>query len=61
MTGLMALGFFLHYLPDRAKDRMQRSLAAMPLVVQSLILAGMIWIVLQMQSADIQPFIYFQF
>ena len=61
VTGLMALGFFLHYLPDRAKDRMQRSLAAMPLVVQSLILAGMIWIVLQMQSADIQPFIYFQF
>ena len=61
VLGLMALGFLLHYLPDRAKDRLQRSVAAMPLVLQSLLLALMIWIVLQMQSADIQPFIYFQF
>jgi alginate O-acetyltransferase complex protein AlgI len=58
---LMGLGFLLHYFPDKAKGRLQSAMAAMPLVLQSLILAVMIWIVLQMQSADIQPFIYFQF
>ena len=61
VAGLMALGFLLHYLPERAKDRLEQSLAAMPLVLQSLILAVMIWVVLQMQSADIQPCIYFRF
>ena len=32
-----------------------------PLVGQALLLIALIWLVIQVKSSDIQPFIYFQF
>ncbi len=59
--GLIALGYLLHFAPDKWEVGTRRAVARMPLWALALILAAVIWIVMQIKSADIQPFIYFQF
>ncbi len=58
---LIAFGYLIHWLPDRADRGFALALRKAPLVVQSLLLAAVIWVLFQARSADIQPFIYFQF
>lgn len=58
---LIAAGYLLHLLPPRADTLARRTVTAAPLPVQVLLLAAMIWCVMQIKSSDIQPFIYFQF
>jgi len=58
---LIVLGFVLHYFPDRGKNFLRRAVDRMPLPVKSLVLAAMIWLVIQVRSSAIQPFIYFKF
>lgn len=58
---LMLLGYLLHWCPDRWQDGCCRGMIRLPLVVQALIMIGLIFIVIQVKSSDIQPFIYFQF
>ncbi|NOX67475.1 MAG: MBOAT family protein [Chlorobi bacterium] len=58
---LIAFGFLFHFLPGSLLDKSVSVLEGMPLVVQALILAVVIWSVVQVQYADLQPFIYFQF
>jgi len=58
---LIAAGYIAHWTP-RALDRgFENVLRRTPLVLQSLMLAVVMWILFQVRSADIQPFIYFQF
>lgn len=54
-------GYLLHWLPDSIDRAFEKTLRKSPLVLQSLLLAMAIWILFQARSADIQPFIYFQF
>jgi D-alanyl-lipoteichoic acid acyltransferase DltB (MBOAT superfamily) len=58
---LLAAGYLFHWMPDSFELNFQRVLRKTPLVFQSLMLAVVIWILFQARSADIQPFIYFQF
>lgn len=58
---LIGAGFLFHWMPDRIELGFEKVLRKTPLVFQSLILAVVIWILFQARSADIQPFIYFQF
>ncbi len=58
---LIGAGFLFHWMPDCFELGFEKLLRKTPLVFQSLILAGVIWILFQARSADIQPFIYFQF
>ncbi|VAX26311.1 Probable poly(beta-D-mannuronate) O-acetylase [hydrothermal vent metagenome] len=58
---LIAFGFLFHFLPSSLLDKTVNVLEGMPLVVQALLLAVVIWSVVQVQYADLQPFIYFQF
>ncbi len=58
---LLTLGYLLHYLPTSWNGWAQRVLTRGGLVVQLLVLVATVWIVMQMRSTDIQPFIYFQF
>ena len=44
-------------LQERACDAVIRN----PLAVNALLIVVIIWVVMQVKSADIQPFIYFQF
>lgn len=58
---LMIIGYVLHFMPKSAENAMQGMLTRSPLVIQALILAIMIFVVVQFKSAGVQPFIYFQF
>ena len=58
---LMGLGFFLHFVPASWERAGERVVTALPLVGKALLLVLLIYVVIQMKSADIQPFIYFQF
>ena len=57
----MALGFVLHFLPDRWEQVAVKTTTALPLVGKAALLVLLVYVVVQMKSADIQPFIYFQF
>lgn len=58
---LMIIGYVTHYTPTWLDDKVKNLLTISPMWVQALILAIVIFIVAQFKSADIQPFIYFQF
>lgn len=55
------LAFILHFIPHHATEKTITYLEYCPLLVKTLILSLLIFFVAQMQSSDIQPFIYFQF
>lgn len=58
---LMILGYLVHFTPDRVQYGFQNTLARTPLVFQALVLIIAIFIVVQVRTAGVQPFIYFQF
>lgn len=58
---LMLLGYVLHFLPQSWSERSQQFVTRSPLVVQALLIVAVIFIVIQVKSSDVQPFIYFQF
>lgn len=58
---LMLAGFVLHMTPRRWEAMAERTVTAMPLIAKALVLVVLIWIIMQIKSSEIQPFIYFQF
>lgn len=58
---LMTIGFILHFSPDRLQEKCSSIIIDTPLLGKALILIALIFIVIQVKSSDIQPFIYFQF
>lgn len=58
---LMVLGYLLHFTPDRIQYALEGKLSSSPLLVQALFLIIVIFIVVQVRTAGVQPFIYFQF
>lgn len=58
---LVALGYVLHFLPDGLTFRLEGVVARQSVVAQAVLLTVIIWLVIQVKSAEIQPFIYFQF
>lgn len=58
---LMALGFFLHFCPDRWESACCKTVIRLPLMGKAVLMLALIYLVIQMKSTEIQPFIYFQF
>ncbi|HEY5569902.1 MAG TPA: MBOAT family protein, partial [Bacteroidales bacterium] len=58
---LMILGYLLHFVPQRLETRVNDAVIRMPLVLQAVAFTLLIILIFQIKSADIQPFIYFQF
>ena len=58
---LVAFGFITHYLPKSVHNNCVYMMRRGGVVFQALILVVTIYIVIQMKSSEIQPFIYFQF
>jgi len=58
---LIVLGYVLHFLPERWYAFWDKLFERSPVPVQSLVLALVVWLVIQTASADVVPFIYFQF
>lgn len=59
--GLIVLGYILHFMPTKIENLYKRIVIALPWFMQAILLVIVIWIVAQFKSADIAPFIYFQF
>lgn len=58
---LMALGYLLHFVPDRIESSCRNAFVKLPAACYVLALVMLVWIVVQVKSSEIQPFIYFQF
>ncbi|MDR2681370.1 MAG: MBOAT family protein [Tannerella sp.] len=58
---LMATGYIIHFLPEKTDLAIRRKITDMPLWVKAALLCTAIFAVIQMKSAEIVPFIYFQF
>ena len=58
---LMLLGYLLHFMPQSLTEKTQTLVTKSPLVVKALLIVLVIFIVIQIKSSDVQPFIYFQF
>jgi D-alanyl-lipoteichoic acid acyltransferase DltB (MBOAT superfamily) len=58
---LMLAGYISHFMPRRIERLAQTIVTRSPLAVQAVILAAVIFLIVQMKSAGVQPFIYFQF
>jgi hypothetical protein len=58
---IMLLGYLTHYIPDGVQARIIRLLEWGGVVSCALLIAAVIYVVIQVKSSEIQPFIYFQF
>ncbi|MGE5496559.1 MAG: MBOAT family O-acyltransferase, partial [Syntrophothermus sp.] len=58
---LIAVGFILHFIPKKAELKFEELFTVTPMIGKALALTAIIWLVIQIRSAEIQPFIYFQF
>ena len=58
---LMVIGYLLHWAPDSWQDACTRTVIRMPLTCKAFLLIALIYLVIQIKSAAVQPFIYFQF
>lgn len=58
---LMALGFVLHFAPTRWETAFANSIIRLPLLGKVVLMVALVYLVIQVKSSEIQPFIYFQF
>lgn len=58
---LMLLGFLLHFAPDSWEKALCNKVIKLPFLGKAVLIVALVYAVIQMKSADIQPFIYFQF
>lgn len=58
---LMGVGYLLHFSPDSWQDACCKGVVKLPLLGKAFLLVALIYLVIQIKSSDIQPFIYFQF
>ena len=58
---LMLIGYVIHFLPRGWENRLRQMVSDSPVPVQAFFLALAIYVVAQLKSAGVQPFIYFQF
>lgn len=62
VVGLLVFGTLLvHFLPQRWEERAAERFVELPAVVQAAILLGVAILLQRVKSAQVQPFIYFQF
>jgi D-alanyl-lipoteichoic acid acyltransferase DltB (MBOAT superfamily) len=58
---LILLAFFIHWLPVTTKEFYKNYFIGIPYFVKALVVVLVVFILYQVKSAEIQPFIYFQF
>lgn len=58
---MMAVGYIAHFLPEKVQHKATDIVIKNNVVINAIIIVAIIWVVMQVKSAEIQPFIYFQF
>ena len=61
IVAVMLAGLLMHFAPSRWTVSATRAFAATPLIAQSLLLAAVLFLIIQARSADLVPFIYLQY
>ena len=61
ISALLCGAYLLHFMPRRLTDRVREAYGATPLAVQSLILALVIFLVIQTRQSELVPFVYLQY
>ncbi len=61
VLALMVIGFIFHFMPISFEVYAEAMVTKLPLVGKAILIVLMVWLVIQVKSADIRPFIYFQF
>ncbi|MDE5940987.1 MAG: MBOAT family protein [Muribaculaceae bacterium] len=61
ITLLIAGAYLMHFLPRSLTERVKGAYIALPLVWQALVLALVLFIVIQTRQADLVPFVYLQY
>jgi len=51
----------IHFMPKKWETALENTIIKVPLPIKAMYLIGILLIVAQFKSAEIQPFIYFQF
>lgn len=57
----IVIGFILHFSSAKAENRALALFEKLPVFLYPIFLASLIWLVVQLRTGDVQPFIYFQF
>ncbi|MFI3314383.1 MAG: MBOAT family protein [Rikenellaceae bacterium] len=58
---LLAIGYITHYVSDKRFKQLETYFKQTNLAAQTVALVVTIWVIMQISSGEIQPFIYFQF
>lgn len=58
---LMGVGYLLHFAPSRWENALCQGVIRLPFLGKALLVVVTVYLVIQMKSSEIQPFIYFQF
>jgi len=58
---LIGIGFAIHFTPKKWESAIENSIVKFPLPLKAVYLIGILFLVAQFKSSEIQPFIYFQF
>jgi len=58
---LMAVGYIIHFLPEKVKESYRGLFIRTPLIVQLLVIMLVAVMLFQMRSTEVMPFIYFRF
>ncbi len=58
---LIIIGYLLHWMPDKWEQTVCEQVIKMPFYGKAILMIASIYLVIQMKSAEVQPFIYFQF
>ncbi len=58
---IILIAFIIHWLPTKIKENYKNTFIAMPIYAKALVVVVIVFILFQLKSSEIQPFIYFQF
>ena len=58
---LFVLGMIIHWIPEKMKRKYRYTFASLPMPAIAAIVVVVVFFVFQFVSAEMQPFIYFQF
>ena len=58
---LIGVGFALHFTPSSWRRQVLGGFMSLPVLIQSIVLAAVIFLVIQTRSADLVPFVYLQY
>jgi len=61
VLGIALLGYLVHWIPEKIKEKYRNAFARLPLPVMVLCCVVIVFLLFQIMSSEMQPFIYFQF